>query len=265
MEAMSSFDRWIAERREAVASPTGNLALVDYQPVRSTSPTPIEGLPAAVALVEDRPGVLIDAVGPDGVRVDGEPIDGPTFVARLGPGGTPLVTWATKSVDVFSLDGSDYELRIYDSEAPNLARFDAIDHYAEDQAWRVPGSFRAFDDTASVPWDFTRAIDTGHTKSVPGVVSVTVDGTDYELLAFLDGEQLVLVFADGTTGSESYAPGRFLCIPAPEPDGAVLVDFNRAFIPPCGFSDFYSCPIPPVENRIAAPVRAGERAVLWKG
>lgn len=111
-----------------------------------------------------------------------------------------------------------------------------------------------------------KEVDSGRPKSVPGVVAVTLpDGSTTELTAFKDGAELVLVFADGTTGAEWYAPGRFLRIPASDGDADVIVDFNHAFIPPCGFSDFYSCPLPPPENRMTIPVRAGERRAMWNG
>lgn len=257
-----TYEEWQRERRAYVTSATGNLALVDYQPV-TAEPAEVRGLPATVARA-DGEGAMLTASAADGVRVDGEVVDGTVFVHRLRPDGTPLVSWDRYSVDVFSLDGTDYELRIYDSLAPNLANFDHIEYYPEDPALAVQATYRAHERPEQVAWDFTRSSDSGHGKQVPGILEITVGGRTYELLAFLDGPMLVLVFADGTTGAESYAPGRFLRMPRPEGPGDVTVDFNRSFIPPCGFSDFYSCPIPPPQNRIEAPIRAGEKKVHWK-
>lgn len=258
-----SYEQWQEERRAYVTSPTGNLALVDYQPVTET-PAEVRGLPATVARPDAAAGVQLTAAAADEVKVDGEVVDGTVDVPRLRPDGTPIIGWGQYSIDVFSLDGADYELRIYDSLAPNLANFDHIEYYPEDQALAVQGTYRAHEAPEQVAWSFTRSSDSGHNKQVPGIIDVTVGDQPYELLAFLDGPMLVLVFADGTTGAESYAPGRFLRLPKPEGTSTVTVDFNRSFIPPCGFSDFYSCPIPPPQNRIAAPVRAGEQKVHWK-
>lgn len=255
---------WRAERRAYVTSPTGNLALVAYQPVTGDEPVPVEeGFPATVALVPGREGVAVTA-GPDaGVTVDGTPVAGTTFVARLRSDGTPIVRWGDLSFDVFSLDGSDYELRIYDAGAQTLADFAEIEYYPPDPALVLPATYERYAETGDVPWDFTRSTDSGHLKKVPGVVRVSVAGVDYELLAFADSGLLVIVFADGTTGSESYAPGRFLKLPLPPEGGHLTLDFNRAFIPPCGFSYFYSCPVPPPQNRIAAPIRGGEKRVRF--
>lgn len=266
-EGMPAVEEWLAwqhERAAYVTSPTGNLALVAYQPVVSAEPVAVEeDIPATVALAPGREGVLWHTEPGSGVTVGGEPLSGTTFVGRLRPDGTPIVHWGTTSVDVFSLDGSDYELRIYDTQAETLGDFAGIEYYPYDPDLVVPATYERYAATDDVPWDFTRSTDSGHLKKVPGVVRVPVGGVEYELLAFADGGLLVLVFSDGTTGVESYAPGRFLKLPLPEAGGALTLDFNRTFIPPCGFSFFYSCPVPPPANRIAAPVRGGEKRVRF--
>jgi uncharacterized protein (DUF1684 family) len=66
------------------------------------------------------------------------------------------------------------------------------------------------------------------------------------------------MFADGTTGHETYGAGRFLYVPRPK-DGSVDVDFNRAMNPPCAFNDFATCPLPPPQNKITLRVAAGEK------
>lgn len=264
-EPPAEFLAWQAQRHAYVTSPTGNLALVAYQPVEAGDPVPVDcGFPATVALAPGREGVLLHAEPDAGVRVDGVPVAGEVFVDRLRADGTPIARWRGLAFDVFSLDGSDYELRLYDADAPNLADFAGIESYPYDPALVLPATYERFDATDDVPWDFTRSSDSGHLKKVPGTVHVTVEGVDYQLVAFADSGNLVLVFADSTTGAESYAPGRFLKMPLPDAGGALVVDFNDTFVPPCGFSDFYSCPVPPARNRIAAPIRGGEMRVTWK-
>lgn len=260
--APAEYERWLAQRHADVTAATGNLALVGYQPVEAAS-RPVEGMPATVRAA-DSGGVWIAAARADAVAVDGTVVDGETYVERLRPDGSPVVTSGGRAFDVFSLDGTDVELRIYDRDAEALRAFERIDAYPYAPDLAVTGRFRPYDDTVDVAWDFTRSTDTGHAKRVPGEIEVDLGDETYALLAFLDGAVLVLVFADGTTGRESYAPGRFLRLPPPDADGQVAVDFNRAIIPPCGFSHSYSCPLPPAQNRIAAPIRAGERRVQWR-
>jgi uncharacterized protein (DUF1684 family) len=259
-------DEWLAwcrDRTESVTSPTGNLALVAYEPV-GPEPVLVGQIPAAAARAGNRDGIWLTASVQDKVTVDAEQVDGTAFVARLRPDGTPIIRWGRYSADVFSLDGTGYELRIYDAEASALRRFERIETYDYDPGLAVEGVFAPFGADGQVPWGFTRLSDSGHRKTVPGTITVPVGGASQQLLAFLDGDHLVIVFADGTTGTESYAPGRFLRLPRPAAAGPVTVDFNRAFVPPCGFSDFYSCPVPPPQNRLNTPVRGGERGVRWK-
>lgn len=223
---------WQRDRLAYVTSPTGNLALVAFQPVDET-PTPVEHLPeVTVWRVGQEQGVWISAPASAGVSVDGAPVEGDAFVARLRADGTPMIRCGQFAVDAFSLDGSDFELRIYDSQSSALSSFSGIKVYPYDPAWVLTGRLSAYDDNRLVPWEFTRAEDTGHTKNVPGVLAVEIEGTHYDLTAFVDSGQLVLVFSDGTTATESYQPGRFLRMTLPGDDGVVTMDFNTAFIPP---------------------------------
>ncbi|TNM67341.1 DUF1684 domain-containing protein [Streptomyces sp. NP160] len=261
----ADWERWRAGREASVRSVPGNLALVAYQPLAADDAhvDVLAGGPAADVVVRRSEGGARFFL-PEGVaELDGRPVSGEVDVALLGADGAPVLRLGRYAVDVFSLDGSDAELRIYDTQAPALDRFSGIETYPYDPEWVLPARWSPLPAVSAVPWGFSRASDSGHAKKVPGTLSADVEGQHLDLLAFLNGEALVLVFADGTTGAESYAPGRFLSLERPTGSEAVL-DFNRAFVPPCGFSDWYSCPLPPAENRIQAPVRAGERRVLWR-
>jgi uncharacterized protein len=87
------------------------------------------------------------------------------------------------------------------------------------------------------------------------------DGTTYRLEAVDEGDgALFLIFADRTSGHGSYGAGRYIDAGAPAADGRVVVDFNRAYNPPCAFTAFATCPLPPLENRLDLAVTAGEKA-----
>jgi uncharacterized protein (DUF1684 family) len=104
------------------------------------------------------------------------------------------------------LDGTDFEIRIYDAQAANLVNFDRIGYYDEDPRLVIQRTFRAHQEPDRVPCDFTRTSDSGHAKQVPGIIDLSFEDQRYQLTAFLDGPMLVIVFADATTGAESYAP-----------------------------------------------------------
>ncbi|WP_051701747.1 DUF1684 domain-containing protein [Mycetocola saprophilus] len=253
---------WRSERLSQVSGRTGAAALINYVPLDATEQE-ISEFPLSARRIAEEPGVRVRAhtVGitlrtSAGITELTPGVE--TFVDRLGANGLPLIEFGRFTIDAFSLDGTDVELRIYDAEAENLRTLTGIETNPYDPAWVLTGTFHAGEPDARVPWGFTRESDNGHTKAVPGTIAVRVGEADYSLLVFADGPALVLVFADATTGSISYAPGRFLRLD-PVPDGdPIVLDFNRAFVPPCGFSDFFSCPIPPAHNRISAAVTAGE-------
>jgi uncharacterized protein (DUF1684 family) len=112
---------------------------------------------------------------------------------------------------------------------------------------------------------FEHLKDNGKTKEqvIPGEIRFTKDGTDYNLAAFKAGRALQLVFADATSGVETYSVGRFLFV-APNADGSITLDFNLAVLPPCAFSYHFNCPMPPKQNRFAVAIEAGEKNVLKK-
>jgi uncharacterized protein (DUF1684 family) len=100
-----------------------------------------------------------------------------------------------------------------------------------------------------------------HVYAVPGVVEFEVDGQPLALSAFngtVPGS-LHILFTDATSGVTTYPANRSLHVAAPDADGTVVLDFNRATNLPCAYTEFATCPLPPAENRLPIAVEAGER------
>lgn len=91
----------------------------------------------------------------------------------------------------------------------------------------------------------------------PGFAEFHLDGVTVRLEPVLEGEELFFIFKDLTSGRETYPPGRFLYAALPK-NGSVVLDFNKAYNPPCAFTPYATCPLPPKPNHIAVPIRAGE-------
>ena len=192
---------WRESRLAGVRAVPGNLALVAYQPV-TASDAPVEGISGATVRRDgERAGVVLTASADVGVTVEGVVVDGEVFVPRAMPEAPVFIHHGRLWMDAFSLDGTDYELRVYDEGADNLAQFDDIEVYDYDPEAVFAGRFEAFESVDQVPWEFTRDVDTGHRKKVSGNIVVDIEGAERRLSAFLDGESLVLVFADVTTGA----------------------------------------------------------------
>jgi uncharacterized protein len=214
------------------------------------------------------------AAGSLGVlRLDGERV---TFLASPGAkvtaDGAPVTTIDMKSdatgeptvlhsgsVQFYVIRRSDrLAVRVKDSEAQALKKFTGLEYYPADARWRVEARFEPSVPAGEI--EVPNAL--GFTEKIasPGHVVFTLGGVEHRLLALDDtGDgRLFLVFGDKTNGRETYGGGRFLYTDPPR-DGKVTIDFNRAYNPPCVFSPYATCPLPPPGNRMPIAVEAGEK------
>jgi uncharacterized protein (DUF1684 family) len=151
-------------------------------------------------------------------------------------------------------------LRVFDPETPGRTRLRGILSFPHDDEWVITGAFRP---AAEGEINVIRSVD-GYEREEPavGTIALEVDGAPVELTVTGDpAEGLSAVIADATSNVDAYR-FRFLEIDAPAADGTVTVDFNRAYLPPCAFSDHYVCPLPPASNRLPVRVEAGERTTV---
>jgi hypothetical protein len=127
------------------------------------------------------------------------------------------------------------------------------------EAWRIPARFERYQPKKSIPIPNVLGGVTKEPSS--GAVVFTVAGRQYRLDAVdEEGEEdLFLIFADRTNGKETYGAGRFLYAPRPGADDRTVVDFNKAYNPPCAFTPFATCPLPPPQNRLPIAIEAGEK------
>lgn len=235
----STYEQWAQQRDRAVWSDYGIAALSGTHWLDS-SPQTFPGVPGSWRAEDDI------AVGED---VAGRTIS-------LAPGEQQQVDELT--LRGFTRDGV-VALRVLDPEASRARGITAIDRFAYDETLRRTGRFISTADAASVP---RTTVDDHATQTVfDGFVRLQIDGTTVDLsVEAEDDGTLFAVFSDATSGTETYR-FRFLSLPTPDRDGTVEVDFNRAYLPPCAFSDHYVCVLPPPGNRWSVPVRAGEQFV----
>lgn len=93
----------------------------------------------------------------------------------------------------------------------------------------------------------------------PGKLGFNIKGTTYTLDALEEGDELFILFGDATSGKETYPAGRFLYTDKPDVNGNTIIDFNKAFNPPCAFTKFATCPLPPKQNILPIAIKAGEK------
>ncbi len=147
-------------------------------------------------------------------------------------------------------------LRIRDREAETLRMFAGVQRHAFDPDRRVDAIFEPAAEGATV--DVTLVTEFVEPHQVAGTLRFEIDGVEHALLAHPGGKGLFVAFADETSGVTSYGGGRFLIVEKPGGDGRTRIDFNRAFNPPCSFTAFATCPLPPPGNRLPLAMNAGE-------
>ena len=211
--------------------------------------------------VPDYMGSFIIKDGKVGIKVnsgvdvlhDGAPIMAMDLV--IGRGATEL-TYGTLSWFIIEREGGSKAVRLRDSEHPDLQAFKGVDMYDIDPAWRVQATIEPYDPPKMIT--VPTVYGTVREQPSPGALVFEINGEEYRLDP-IDGEQLFVIFADETNGEETYGAGRFLYVDPPGADGTTFIDFNKAHNPPCAFTAFATCPLPPLQNRLAVTVTAGER------
>lgn len=260
--------RYRQRRAQAVTAPKGNLALVNTQWISGDPEEPAQSIWGVPGLWSPLPagqsGLKVTAKAEDGIQVDGQLVDGEAIVRGKDDPTPGEITFSdTVSGFVIASEEGEYALRVWDANSEAIQEFGSIDAYDFDPEWIVTAKFSPIEGGKTVGFEHLK--DEGKTRDmvVPGEITFTKDGVDYNLAAFKSGRALQLVFADTTNGSETYSVGRFLFV-APNADGTVTLDFNLAVLPPCAFSYNFNCPLPPAQNRFSVPIRAGEKNVLNK-
>jgi uncharacterized protein (DUF1684 family) len=153
--------------------------------------------------------------------------------------------------------GERLGIRLWDNGRSERQTFARRSWYPTDLAWRVKASFEAHDPpmTLAIP----NVLGDWSNEVSAGSITFEREGRPHRLEAVqTEAGELWLIFADRTNDVETYPSGRFLICPLPE-HGRVTVDFNRAYNPPCAFTEYATCPLPPRQNVLHIRVEAGER------
>ena len=148
-------------------------------------------------------------------------------------------------------------LRIKDSQAKTLAGFTGLNYFDVSDEFRVDAEFVAYTPQKDV--EIINVLGLLTKDKSPGYLKFKIDEKYYQLDTLDAGDDYYLIFADRTSGRTSYGPGRFLYVPKAKVDGSIKLDFNRAYNPPCAFTDYSTCPLPPPQNRIPVFIEAGEK------
>lgn len=155
--------------------------------------------------------------------------------------------------------GDRYGIRLKDRQSPNISKLQDIPRFPVNPEWRVKAQFIAYDSVKIVP--VPTVLGTKSPSKSPGELQFTIKGQTFRLQALADSlnEPFFVIFSDETSGQETYGAGRFIYVDPPDEHGQTYIDFNKAYNPPCVFTEFATCPLPPPQNHLPIAVTAGEK------
>jgi uncharacterized protein (DUF1684 family) len=154
--------------------------------------------------------------------------------------------------------GDRFGLRMRDPEAPQRRAFTGLEWYPVQESYRVTARFVPAASPRSIP--IPNVLGQVNHMPSPGRVVFTLRGRQLSLDPVLEegSPQLFFIFRDTTAGKGTYPAGRFVYADPPK-EGKVVLDFNKAYSPPCAFTNFATCPLPPKQNRLNVAISAGEK------
>jgi len=268
----AQIEAWRESRVASLTAPDGWLSVVGLfwleegdNPVGSAPGSRVAlpaGTPPRLGVIRLEGGrATLRAAAGSGVGVDGRAAGAEETLrsdADAGEKGPTVVAIGAVRFYLISRQGR-LAARVKDPDSAARARFRGLTYFPIDPSWRIDARFEenASPATVSVP----NVLGAETSERSPGTVVFERGGKTYRLTPVLEeGEtDYFVIFGDATNGHDTYGAGRFLYV-APPKDGRTVIDFNKAYNPPCVFTDYATCPLPPPGNRLPIRVEAGEKA-----
>jgi uncharacterized protein (DUF1684 family) len=157
--------------------------------------------------------------------------------------------------------GNKYGIRLRDLENLLVKSFKGIETYPINSNWRFEAELEKYDPPKKI--EITNILGMVEENNSPGALVFTKDGKQFKLDALVEDDQYFIIFADKTSGDETYGAGRFIYVNKNDSTGKIILDFNKAFNPPYVFTKYATCPLPPKQNHLKLKVTAGE--LMFKG
>ena len=201
----------------------------------------------------DGKATLKVALGVD-ATADGKPV---TAIGLASDDPGPATTIKTGGQTFYLIKREDrYGIRLKDAESPARKNFAGEHWFPVDEKYRVTAAFEPFENPEEI--EIPNVLGGTFKMKSPGVVRFKLNGMDLSLQAVEENEkELFFIFKDSTSKNETYQAGRFLYTDRPV-NGQVVLDFNKAENPPCAFTEFATCPLPPPQNVLNFEIKAGE-------
>jgi uncharacterized protein (DUF1684 family) len=266
-------DQWHAERIERLKDKYGWLSLVGLMPLHEGENRFGSAADNDLVFPGKAPrqaGVITLAEGTARLKIgegntitsDGRPIESEIIFSQAGEN-TTVLDMGSFRFFVIERTGR-YYLRVKDSEAEPLKNFKGIDRFPVREKWRITARFEQYNPPKKLM--IPNVLGGEYEETCPGVAVFDVDGRTYRLEPTGSTKGgLFFVFADLTSGKETYGGGRFLSVDSCDSSGKVVLDFNKAYNPPCVFTPYATCPLPHEANILDLRIEAGEKKCAGAG
>jgi uncharacterized protein (DUF1684 family) len=265
----NSVDQWHKEREEGLKKENGWLNLVGLywlKPGKNTfgSATsndivfPKGTIPAVAGYFElkDDNTVIVVPEPNVAIKVNNTGVSS-RVIFHKDSARTPVVSYEGLRWTVIRRDDKT-GIRLRDLQSAALASFKGIERFPVGAEWKVDAVVEkeGLPDRISI----TNVLGQTNLQKSAGKLSFNLNGKKYTLDALDEGgPELFVIFGDGTNTTDTYPSGRFLSVKRPDANGKTFIDFNKSYNPPCAFTDFATCPLPPPQNRLGISITAGEK------
>jgi len=262
----ASMEKWRAEREAELQADDGWLTLVGLFWLKDganrfgTDATneivlPERSAPPRAGVLEFHEGrTTLRMENSASVTVNGKPVTSADL--QTDEKQKPDVVRLGSLVIIIIKRGARYGVRVRDLNSKGRREFKGMRWFPVQEAYRITATFVAYEQPKDI--EIANVLGDVSKQPSPGYAVFTLDGKEYRLEPMLEGkDKLFFVFGDLTNNKTTYGAGRFLYADLPK-DGHVTLDFNQAVNPPCAFTPFATCPLPPRQNRLKVAIEAGE-------
>lgn len=154
--------------------------------------------------------------------------------------------------------GDKTGIRLRDMNSKLARTFSGCERFPTDSAWKIAARLQKPDSGASTI-AVMNVLGQLNRQETAGKLFFSFEGKEYSLDALTEGDELFILFGDATNSKSTYPAGRFLYAAMPGANGITFIDFNKAYNPPCAFTPYATCPLPPKQNVLPFAVQAGEK------
>ena len=259
----AKFERDIADYRktrvERLTRPEGWLSVVALLPLQEgANDVELPSKPPKHAKITLQQGRV--TLQPDSAfTIDGKPVVGPTELHNdTEDAGYTVVRYGPMSFFIHKV-GDHFGVRVKDPDSERRKNFKGIDYFPADPKYRVEARFEPYNPPKHIPMPNVSGITTD--EVAPGALVFTLDGKEFRIDPILEQgtKDYFIIVKDATSGQETYGAARYLYASPPDASGKTVVDFNKAYNPPCAFTPYATCPLPPPQNRLPIRIDAGEK------